>query len=84
MRRIDKSQLIAASELALAGQWEAAHEVVQRDEEDPMAAWVHAVLHRIEGDMGNARYWYGMAGRAQDAFSDPQAELHAIIAALSK
>jgi hypothetical protein len=44
------------------GAWEAAHAVVQ-DLDSPAAAWVHAYLHRKEGDIGNARYWYVRAGR---------------------
>jgi hypothetical protein len=42
--------------------WERAHAVIQ-DAAGPDAAWVHAHLHRIEGDPGNARYWYDQAGR---------------------
>jgi hypothetical protein len=46
----------------LRGEWDAAHETVQA-ESDRNSAWVHAWLHRIEGDLPNARYWYGRAGR---------------------
>lgn len=60
--------------------WERAHATVQ-DASGPEAAWVHAHLHRIEGDAGNARYWYGCAGRA-DAHGPLEAERAAIIAAL--
>lgn len=42
------------------GDWEAAHRVAQ-DVNDRDGAWVHAYLHRKEGDLGNAGYWYGMA-----------------------
>jgi hypothetical protein len=44
------------------GDWHAAHETVQ-DVPTPDAAWVHAYLHRKEGDQGNARYWYQRAGQ---------------------
>lgn len=44
------------------GDWEAAHAVVQESEQ-PAAAWVHAYLHRKEGDDGNAGYWYVRAGK---------------------
>jgi len=44
------------------GNWEQAHEVAQ-EVEDPEGAWVHAYLHRKEGDLGNAGYWYRRAGR---------------------
>lgn len=47
--------------LALSGQWNAAHEIVQQYE-DTTAAWIHAVLHKIEGDQDNSRYWYRRAG----------------------
>lgn len=46
----------------LRGAWEAAHEIVQA-EDDSDSAWVHAWLHRVEGDLANARYWYHRAGR---------------------
>ena len=44
------------------GNWEKAHEVAQ-DVEDIEGAWVHAYLHRKEGDLSNASYWYRRAGR---------------------
>ncbi len=44
------------------GEWEAAHMAAQGDESQE-AAWVHAYLHRKEGDDGNAGYWYKRAGR---------------------
>ncbi len=46
----------------LHGDWENAHRLVQ-DDSSPEAAWVHAYLHRREGDAANARYWYARAGR---------------------
>ena len=42
--------------------WERSHQLVQ-DIEDSDAAWIHAYLHRKEGDEGNAGYWYRRAGR---------------------
>ena len=44
------------------GDWKQAHESAQRDE-GPGGSWVHAYLHRKEGDQGNAEYWYGRAGK---------------------
>jgi len=44
------------------GNWARAHELVQGDESDH-AAWVHAYLHRKEGDLSNAAYWYRRAGK---------------------
>jgi hypothetical protein len=44
------------------GDWKRAHEIVQ-DEEGADAAWVHAYLHRKEGDLSNAGYWYRRAAK---------------------
>ena len=44
------------------GDWDAAHDIAQ-DIETPMGSWIHALLHLIEGDLGNARYWFVEAGR---------------------
>ena len=44
------------------GDWTRAHELVQ-GEANRDAAWVHAYLHRVEGDLSNAGYWYRKAGR---------------------
>jgi hypothetical protein len=44
------------------GDWDAAHEVAQ-DVKDDSGAWVHAYLHRKEGDLSNAAYWYQRAHR---------------------
>jgi hypothetical protein len=44
------------------GDWAAAHESAQSEEAGD-GAWVHAYLHRREGDLGNAAYWYRRAGR---------------------
>src|SRR5450759_594294 len=44
------------------GDWTRAHESAQQDE-GPEGSWVHACLHRKEGDQSNAAYWYGRAGK---------------------
>lgn len=48
--------------LAKNDQWDAAHDIAQ-DLPDPNGAWLHAYLHRVEGDLGNAGYWYHRAGQ---------------------
>ena len=45
------------------GDWARAHESAQQDE-GPEGSWVHAYLHRKEGDRANAQYWYGRAGKS--------------------
>ena len=54
---------LAALWWAKKGDWEKAHRIVM-DERGREAAWVHAYLHRAEGDEGNARYWYTQARRS--------------------
>ena len=66
--------LLQAIELAEAGQWNAAHEIVQQSE-DTTAAWIHAVLHKIEGDQDNSRYWYRRAGKLEHFPDEPKTEL---------
>lgn len=62
------------------GDWDAAHGVAQ-DIPDPTGAWIHAYLHRKEGDQGNARYWYNRAGKPE-ARDSLEAEWERIAAAL--
>jgi hypothetical protein len=71
---------LAALWWAHKGDWDKAHKIVM-DEDGREAAWVHAYLHRVEGDAGNAAYWYRQASRpvASGAFD---AEWTAIVAAL--
>jgi hypothetical protein len=46
---------------AAKGDWDRAHEITQPG--GPALDWVHAYLHRVEGDLGNAAYWYRRAGK---------------------
>ena len=46
------------------GDWQAAHKIVQQDEESPLSCWAHGIVHVMEGDLPNARYWYRQAKRA--------------------
>lgn len=49
--------------LARAGRWDDAHDLCS-DIPDPDGAWIHAHLHREEGDLSNAQYWYNRAKRS--------------------
>ena len=53
---------LAALWWAAKGDWDQAHRIVQ-DEATAGAAWVHGYLHRVEGDLGNAGYWYRRAAK---------------------
>ena len=62
------------------GDWGAAHALVQ-DEEGADAAWVHAHIHRVEGDLGNADYWYARAGKPphEGSFDEERSEILAVL-----
>jgi hypothetical protein len=58
---MDKGTHETAIEAALANDWDKAHEIVQVMN-DLLACWIHAILHKIEGNASNSRYWYGTSG----------------------
>ncbi|MGI9535326.1 MAG: hypothetical protein ACR2NW_10290 [Thermodesulfobacteriota bacterium] len=58
-----KDDLLKAISLADEGRWDNAHKTVQ-DIENEYAYWIHANLHREEGDISNSRYWYSRARRS--------------------
>ena len=62
------------------GDWERSHTIIQ-DVEDKNAAWIHAYLHRKEGDIWNADYWYNKAGKKRPTVS-LQEEWENIVTAL--
>jgi len=76
----DISAPLTALWWAAKGDWDKAHAIAQ-DDPSAEASWVHAYLHRVEGDLGNASYWYRRAGQpvATDAL---EAEWERIVAAL--
>ena len=60
------------------GDWAKAHAVVQNDA-SPMGCWAHGIVHMLEGDIGNARYWYRRAGRPFPRERDPSVEIDALV-----
>lgn len=77
-----KVLLREAVDLALSGDWQAAHLIAQDHEEDARANWIHAVCHRMEGDLANARYWYRRCRRELREATSTHDELLEIRAAL--
>ena len=63
------------------GDWKAAHEIVQKDEESELSCWAHGIVHVMEGDLSNAAYWYRHAGR-QTAKSSLDAEWEEVARAM--
>jgi hypothetical protein len=75
---LNASQLSRALGFLEKGDWQGAHEIVQKDEESPLACWAHGIVHLMEGDAPNARYWYGQARRAFPPDPDIAEELRAL------
>lgn len=73
-----RRRLLEAVDHALAGDWQAAHVIAQNHEGERLANWIHAVAHRMEGDLGNAAYWYRRVGRAKSEELSTDAELRLI------
>ena len=63
---------------AKKGDWEKSHSIAQ-EIEDVTGYWIHAHLHRAEGDFGNAAYWYERAGKPPKKTEDLALELNDII-----
>ncbi len=68
--------LTRAVELLATGAWQQAHEIVQ-GQEGALAAWLHGIVHTLEGDLDNARYWYRKADRVFPERDAVQAEITA-------
>ncbi len=81
MLESDRKMLLKAIRLLEMGDWDAAHQIAQRNP-DAYGNWLHAILHKIEGDRSNAAYWYNRAGhperiamRAEDELKELAQEL---------
>ena len=68
--------------LLQGGDWQAAHKIVQEDEHSPLACWAHGIVHLMEGDTANARYWYREARRPFPRSPSVQGEIAALRAEL--
>ncbi|MDZ4140581.1 MAG: hypothetical protein U1C48_01115 [Methylotenera sp.] len=72
---LNAAELKIAVQAALDGDWHAAHNIAQ-DYGDANANWLHAILHKIEGDVWNSKYWYAKtAGKKYEDFADAKEEL---------
>ena len=63
------------------GDFHKAHAIVQNDNTE-MGCWAHGIVHMLEGDLGNARYWFRRAGRPFPRERDASAEIDALVTAL--
>ena len=75
--------LLQALLLDAMGDWDSAHRIAQNDPASD-GSWVHAYLHRKEGDLGNAAYWYRNAGKTMPDLSLPEEWEYIALALLKK
>jgi len=80
--RVSKDELKRALALLEAGDWQAAHLIVQRDEDSALSCWAHGIVHLMEGDTSNARYWYREAKRELRRSPSIAHEIAALLKAL--
>ena len=80
---MSNNSLVKALELAINDEWDASHKIVQEMHSN-YSNWIHAVLHKIEGDESNSRYWYAQTDHEYDEYQDPLDELRVIQSELTK
>jgi hypothetical protein len=73
-----KLDLRKAVQFLESGDWQAAHVIVQEDEDSRLFCWAHGIVHIMEGDRSNARYWYRKAGRSFEKDTAAQEEIAAL------
>ena len=83
-RRTTKSKLERALALLEGGDWQGAHRIVQQDEDSMHSCWAHGIVHLMEGDSSNARYWYRQAKRPFPREPSAAIEIRALKEELSR
>jgi hypothetical protein len=81
--RESSAVLTRAVEHLEAGDWQAAHEIVQKEPSE-LAAWLHGIAHTLEGDLDNARYWYRKVKRPFPGSAAAREEIAAARRALAE
>jgi hypothetical protein len=76
LSQASRESLARAVELLEAGSWQPAHEIVQK-EDSTLAAWLHGIVHILEGDLRNAEGWYKRANRPFPGAQAAKAEIAA-------
>ena len=79
-----RNELERALALLESGDWQAAHKIVQQDEDSMLFCWAHGIVHLMEGDTANARYWYRQAKRPFPRESSAAQEIRALKEELSQ
>ncbi len=84
MARLSAAQFDQVLDHLAQGAWQQAHVIVQQDEQWALSCWAHGIVHILEGDLDNARYWYRRAKRNFPDTIDVTAELAALRAAAAR
>ena len=84
MSTLTSSELGRAVALLESGNWQAAHLIVQQDEDSPLPCWAHGIVHIMEDDLPNARYWYRQAQRTFPGVVSAPAEIALLKSALRR
>jgi hypothetical protein len=74
--------LLRGLDLLESGDWDGAHAIAQADS-SALGSWLHGIVHMVEPDQGNSRYWYHRAGRPFPGMGAAASEITAIRAALA-
>ncbi len=77
----DLNEVLKSLWLAKKGRWHEAHDIAQ-DIPTRLGSWIHALLHTIEGDLGNAGYWYAKAGKQGISRDEIDAEWERIVSSI--
>jgi hypothetical protein len=80
---MELSPIVKAVRHLEQGEWEAAHALVQ-DDASTLGCWAHGIVHLVEGDMDNAKYWYRRAHRALPHGNTANAEIAALKASIEE
>jgi hypothetical protein len=75
--------LLRALDMLESGDWDGAHEIAQEDKTE-IGSWLHGIVHILEGDQGNAQYWYRRAGRPFPGMDSTKREIAAIRSVLEE
>jgi hypothetical protein len=76
-----KAELLRGLDLLAAGEWSGAHATAQEDP-TPLGAWLHGIVHMLEPDESNSRYWYRRAERTFPGMNAADPEIQALRATL--
>ena len=77
------AELLRALDLLESGNWNEAHAIAQADPSD-LGSWCHGIVHMLEPDESNARYWYRRANRAFSGMSAAKHEIQTLRATLQR